>query len=127
MSESEIGRWERGESLPAPDDVDRYALACRDTTLWHRWMRSHYDSYRRMFGKAVTVSGLSASLAQLRYEMNDVADLFAIAERDGIDGKIDDPLLLQNLIVQLQEMQAAATDTLQKLGQPGTAGRREQP
>ncbi len=33
VSDSEIGRWERDEALPGPDDIDRYGSAVGDPTL----------------------------------------------------------------------------------------------
>ncbi len=56
VSESTIARWENGEIRPDPDDVDRFATAVGDPTLWHRWMISTYDSYRRRYVDTVTVT-----------------------------------------------------------------------
>ena len=115
VSESTIARWESGEIRPDPDDVDRFAIAVSDPTLWHRWMLSNYDSYRRRYIDSKEASGLSALMGRYRYETGDVMAIHNIAERDALDGKIDDPQLKQKLIKELQEQIAAGSDLLQEL------------
>jgi transcriptional regulator with XRE-family HTH domain len=115
VSESTIARWENGEIQPEPDDVDRFAAAVDDSTLWHRWMLSHYDSYRRRYIDSTVNSGLPALMARYRYETDDVMALHSSAERDALDGKIDDTQLKQSLIKELREQIAAGADLLQEL------------
>ena len=115
VSESTIARWESGEIRPDPDDVDRFATAVSDPTLWHRWMLSNYDSYRRRYIDSKVNSGLPVLMARYRYETGDVMAIHNSAERDALDGKIDDPQLKQKLIKELQEQIAAGSDLLQEL------------
>ena len=114
VSESTIARWESGEIRPDPDDVDRFATAVSDPTLWHRWMLSTYDSYRRRYVNCVDQS-LSTSISRSKYEMEDVIALQGRAERDALDGKIDDPKLKAEYGKEIKEAIAALTDTLQLL------------
>jgi len=117
VGESTIRRWESdsNESKPQPDDIDRYAQAVNDPTLWHRWMLSHYDSYRRRYINGSPDNGLFNAMARLKYEMEDVFQLHGNAERDSFDGKIDDLHLKAQYIKELKDMIAAATDALQEL------------
>ncbi len=115
VSESEIGRWERDEALPEPDDVDRFAAACGDPTLWHRWMLSHYDSYRRRYINGSAEYNLPVLMARMRFELGDVLGLQDRVERDALDGKIDDRALKTQFIKELKEAIAALTDGLQEL------------
>jgi transcriptional regulator with XRE-family HTH domain len=115
VSESTVARWESGEIRPDPDDVDRFAAAVSDPTLWHRWMISTYDSYRRRYVESVDQS-LPVSIARSKYEMADVMALQERVERDALDGAIDDPKLKADYAKEIREAVAALTDTLQRLG-----------
>ncbi len=115
VSESTIERWESGETMPQPDDIDRVAEALGDPSIWHRWMLSNYDSYRRRYIDSAANSGLPALMTRYRYETGDVMALHGNAERDALDGKIDDPQLKANLMKELREQIAAGTDLLQEL------------
>lgn len=115
VSESTIARWESGEIRPDPDDVDRFAIAVSDPTLWHRWMLSNYDSYRRRYVNCVDQS-LPIAIARSKYEMADVMNLQERVERDALDGAIDDLKLKVEYGKEIKEAIAALTDTLQLLG-----------
>ena len=115
VSERTIQRWESGDLQPEPDDVDRYAAACEDATLWHRWMISHYDSYRRRYIGGVAFDSLAASMSKLRFEMDDVLQLYGRAERDGQDGAIDDPQPKTAFTKELKDLVSAASALLQKV------------
>lgn len=119
VSESTIERWESGETMPSPDDIDRFANEIGDPTIWHRWMLSHYDSYRRRYINGSCDNSLTTLMARLRYETSDVLKLHDSAERDGLDGKIDDLRLKAEYTKEIKDMIAAATDVLQKLQQGG--------
>ncbi len=114
VSESTIARWENGEIRPEPDDVDRFANAVGDPTLWHRWMLSTYDSYRRRY-VACLDQPLPVSISRSKYEMSDVMALQEQAGRDALDGTIDDPKLKAAYGKEIKEAIAALTDTLQRL------------
>lgn len=115
VSERTIQRWESGEVQPGPDDVEKYANSVGDPNLWHHWMLSTYKSYRRVYLKACDDQGLPAKMARFRYEMGDVMHLHDRAERDGLDGKIDDPQLKAQYAQEVQEALAAGADLLQEL------------
>ena len=119
VSESTIARWENGEVQPEPDDVDRFASAVGDVMLWHRWMLSSYESYRRRYIDAVDQS-LPVSIARSRYEMEDVMRLHDRVERDALDGAINDNGLKTLYAKEIKEAIAALSDTLQRL--ESTAG-----
>jgi len=117
VSESTIARWENGEVQPEPDDVDRFAAAVGDVMLWHRWMLSNYESYRKRYFDAADQS-LPVSIARSRYEMEDVMRLHDRVERDALDGTIDDIHLKNTYAKEIKEAIAALSDTLQHLESP---------
>lgn len=116
VSEDTIERWENAKdtSTPTPDDVDRMGELLEDPTLWHRWMLSNVESYRKRYFDATDLS-LPVSLQRLGYEIQDVMILHDKAVRDALDGRIDDPLLLEEYKKEMREMIAAASDSLSKL------------
>lgn len=124
VSESTIARWENGEIRPEPDDVDRFANAVGNVMLWHRWMLSNYDSYRKRYFDAVDQS-LPVSIARSRYEMEDVMRLHDRVERDALDGTINDIGLKNAYAKEIKEAIAALSDTLQRLEPNRTDGRTE--
>ncbi len=114
VSESTVRRWENGEVEPGPDDVDRFADVVGEPTLWYRWMRTHYDSFRKMFPEIESAT-LPNSIARSKYEMQDVMQFVDQLHRDALDGKIDDPQLKARCIKEAKEAQAALADMLQQL------------
>ena len=84
VSESTLERWESGETMPHPDEVDRIADALGEPLIWHRWMLSTYDSYRRRYISSDDYS-LPVMAMKLRHEMDDVRALQDALERDAID------------------------------------------
>lgn len=92
-SEDVIRRWETGEQRPDPDDVGNIERMLKTPGIWHRWMMSHYDSYRERHGDVPCVEHLSIDLSRLRLDMDDVEKLLPYVERDALDGQLDDPQL----------------------------------
>lgn len=119
VSESTIERWERGEVLPTPDDVDRIGEAVGDPTLWHRWMLSNVESYRRRYSETRNLS-LPVAIMSVGHLVDDMRALQDEAERDAIDGKIDDPKTRIGYEQTLKSMIARCTDVLNQLGKGGT-------
>ena len=115
ISESTVERWETGETQPQPDDIDNIGVALGDETLWHRWMLSHYDSYRKRYIKENGSCSLLGSIMAIKFEMQDVLALQEQVERDSMDGKIDDPELWARYAQELKEASAAIASGLQRL------------
>ncbi len=114
VSESTLERWENGETLPHPDEVDRIADALGDPMIWHRWMLSNYDSYRRRYIGSDDYT-LPVMAMKLRHEMDDVRALQDALERDALDGRVDDQQLLGRAVAELKQMIQAGTELLQRL------------
>lgn len=115
VSESTIARWESGEAVPDPEDVDALERTYKAAGLWHRWMRSHYDSYRRRYPEDTANRELPLALVNVRHQMADVVALQDAAERDAMDGRIDDPQMAARYKKELRELQAAAGEALERL------------
>ena len=114
VSEDTVERWETGKSLPAPDDVDRIGDAVGDSTLWHRWMLSNCDSYRKRYIDATDLS-LPVALQRMNFEMQDVQRLYEAVARDALDGRVDNQQLREKALHEIKELVAAATDAMSKL------------
>lgn len=115
VSESTVRRWENGDVEPGPDDIDRFAEAVADPMLWYRWMRSHYDSFRKRSAELATMT-MPNSIARSKYELEDILPLLEQLHRDALDGRIDNPQLKEKCIQEAKEAYAALGDMLQQLG-----------
>lgn len=115
VSEDTLERWESGKSRPDPEDVDRIGEALGDKTLWHKWMLSNYDSYRKRYIDAENYD-LPIAIMKSRYELTDVLSLQDAVERGAITGQIDDPILKEKYRKEVQGAIASLSAVLQKLG-----------
>lgn len=106
-SEYTVGRWESGETRPEPDDIDKLERLYKSPGMWHRWMMSHYDSYRERYEEAPEIDNLSAVIASAKFEIKDILEITDDIERDAIDGKIDDDKLKQAYLKEISEGIAA--------------------
>lgn len=114
VSEDTIERWETGKQLPTPEDVDRIEDAVQMPGLWHAWMCSNCDSYRKRY-KGVKLNGLFSAVVSVRHEMTDVLNIQEAAERDAITGAIDDPMLRRQYRKELSELVATASAALARI------------
>lgn len=115
VSESTIERWESGAAIPTPEDIDNIGEALNEPTLWHKWMLSHYDSYRRRYIGCADMA-LPVSVMRNRYTMADVAQLQEAVERDVMDGHIDDQDLSGQYAEKIRALIASLSDTLARIG-----------
>ena len=114
VSADTIERWERGDGKPEPDDVDRIGEALRAPDLWHQWMLSNCDSYRKRYLGVETLA-LPVSVMRLRCAIEDALAVINPVERDVIDGQIDDKGLKNRCADALKILIAASADTAQKI------------
>lgn len=114
ISEYTLARWEKGESVPEPDDVWRLEKLYKTPGLWHRWMRAHYESYRAHYPEGMNLA-LPGSVMNVRYQMMDVLALQDKLERDVLDGHIDDARTCDAYLRELDEMIAAAQVAKQRM------------
>lgn len=115
VCEALIGRWERGEAFPSPDDVDRLEIAYKAPGLWHKWMLSNCDSYRRHY-RGVDETTTAGSVLRGRFAIEDVMGLQSAIERDvSEDGRIDNPINRDKYEEVLRKAIACMTDTLARI------------
>ena len=119
VSEDVISNWERDISLPTPDQVDELEKLYKAPTLWHRWMRSHYKSYRNRY--AENPAGMNAALAVVNagYQAADVKPLTDALARDLMDGKCDDKELKAKYLKEAKESVAAYNAAIAMLESEG--------
>jgi len=91
VSEDTLERWEKGETNPHPDDVDKIEKILKTPGLWHNWMRSNFDSYRERYGEVPNGDHMTVMVSQTRYELTDMFPLLDIMERDTLNDEYDEP------------------------------------
>lgn len=114
ISESVLERWERGETVPDLEGLDKLELLYRSPGLWQECLMLYYSSFRRHFPQMVKLDTLPA-LVNNRHQLQDVLDLNEKMERDAMDGRIDDAAAKAQYIKECQEARAALTETITRL------------
>ena len=89
VSEYTVGRWERGEVVPTPDEVDKLERLYKAPGLWYGHMRYQYKSFRDRYPEEESGTALAMSMVQTMYQMEDVQRHQADVIRDALDGRID--------------------------------------
>lgn len=119
VSEDVISNWERDVSIPSPDQVDELETLYKASGLWHRWMRTHYKSYRTRY--AENPAGMNAALAVVNagYQAADVKPLTDALVRDLMDGKCDDQALKAQYLKEARESVAAQLAAIEMLEREG--------
>lgn len=119
VSEDVIGRWERGETQPTPDQVDKLEQLYKAPGLWYGWMRYQYKSFRDRYPENPETVALALSMVNAKYEIADLLKQQETAIRDALDGKIDDAAAFRAYIKQAKEAHAAIGLMLAKVEQGG--------
>ena len=114
ISESVLERWERGETIPDLESLDKLALLYRAPGLWQECLMIYYPSFRRHYPEIVKLDTLPA-LVNNRHQLQDVLALNDAMERDAMDGKIDDEMVKARYIKECQEARAALTEAITRL------------
>lgn len=107
VSDSTIERWESGETVPTPEDIDQLEKLYKQPGLWHAWMRSHYDSYRSRYPESLDVT-TALAIVNVRHQLMDVLNMQDRAERDALpDNRLDNDRLKADYIREAKEAVAA--------------------
>lgn len=114
ISESVLDRWERGETVPDLESLDKLELLYRAQGLWQECLMIYYPSFRRHYPEIVKLDTLPA-LVNNRHQLQDVLALNDAMERDAMDGKIDDEAVKARYIKECQEARAALTEAITRL------------
>lgn len=107
VSEDSVKRWEdpSQKTIPTPADVSRMEeIYCADG-LWWRWMRSSDDAFRDRL-PAMPELELTGAILRLFAEIGDLDRLQQELMRDGADGEIDDPQLLDRSLKEVEDVLA---------------------
>lgn len=115
VGETTLRRWEHGEVVPQSADVSRMEQLYRVPGLWHRWMRSNDDAYREHYPAKTIEMVLPAAVTNIRFRMTDMQEMQEAAERDALDGQMDDGQILNHYREQLQQLQSDITNLLEML------------
>lgn len=107
VSEDTVSRWERGEQIPTPDQVDELEKVYKSPGLWYGWMRWRYKSFHDRYPDNDENAALAMSMVNTGYKIGDVTRLQDAVIRDALDGKIDNPRGFADYIKQAKEAHAA--------------------
>lgn len=120
VSDSTIQRWEEAKSKPHPDDVLAIAKETgAGVDLWWAWMRTNYASFREVLPPKPIVSGILASVVNAKHQLSDILPLLDHAERDSIDGVIDNRPQAARTAREAREAAAALLDMAERLEKEG--------
>lgn len=114
ISESVLDRWERGETVPDLESLDKLELLYRRPGLWQECLMLYYPSFRRHFPQMIVLETLPA-LVNTRHQLQDVLALSDSMERDAMDGRIDNAAVKAKYIRECQEARAALTEAITRL------------
>lgn len=116
VSEDIISRWERGETLPTPDQVAELETLYKAPGLWWGWMRYHYKSFRDRFGEQPEDTMLALTMVQAGYVVEDLAKIQDATIRDAADGRIDDKNRYAAYMEKVRQVHALLGHLLEKDG-----------
>lgn len=117
-SEDVVERIETGKQPPTSAQVDSWEEVTQTPTLWHRWMLSNDDAYRKRYKSAPIPHSTHSAVRTLHYKMQNVLMLNEEVEQALLTGKpdyIDEPVLREKYKLQLQEMVSAGAAALAEL------------
>lgn len=112
VTEDTVSKWERGETLPTPDQVDELEKLYRAPGLWYGWMRFQYKSFRDRYPDNDENAALALAMVNAGCQIGDVARLQDAAIRDALDGKIDNERGFAEYLKQAKEAHAALGELL---------------
>ena len=113
-SEDVIERIETGKQKPTSEQVDLWEELTGIPGLWHRWMCSNDEAYRKRY-KNMQYTGLANSILGTKHELMDVLALQDEMERDAIDELISNPELGKRYITEASEAASSLTHTIAKV------------
>lgn len=98
-----VYRYESGKLKPNPDVMYEICAALGDPDKWTTWMRTEFPtSYGRVHPETSSLN-LQGALMSMFAEIEDVLTLRSKVLKDGADGKIDDPELMNQIETQVTE------------------------
>lgn len=112
VSEDTVSRWERGESFPTPDQVDKLEKLYKAPGLWYGWMRYHIKSFRDRYPENAESAALALSMVTAKYELADLQARQEDAIRDALDGRINDTRAFAAYLKEAKDAHAAIGQVL---------------
>lgn len=116
VSVDQVKRMEYGTWIPEMSDVDLLEEQLHEPGLFRRWARAQFPEISKHFGASDGRDyGLLGAIVNTKHQMNDVLALHERVEQDALDGRIDDPILLEKYEQELQEARQAIDASLQRI------------
>lgn len=109
VSESTLKNWENpaAPAMPTLTDVSHMEELYKADGLWWRWARSNDDASRDRLPELPEL-GLQGSIMNTLAQISDIAAVQAELLRDGADGSISDPALLERCLKETAELVSAS-------------------
>lgn len=115
VSVDTVQRWESDNGRPRPDDVGNIERELRYPGLWHRWMLSHYDSYRERYASVPDLGHPAAGIIRMIKEIEDLIPYFKELQNDSINGNFDNKLMCANFKKEAMEAIASIIQILDEM------------
>ena len=106
ISESNLQRWEAGDSKPNLEDLYKLELLYHSPGLWSRSLRATSTAYAAHHPAAPEISGKLAKVISAGHEAEDMRGMQGKVERDLVDGQIDDRAAWRAYMREVREVHA---------------------
>lgn len=116
ISESNLQRWEAGDSKPSMEDLYKLELLYHSPGLWSRYLRATSAAYAAHHPAAGAVQGKLAQVVRAGMQADDMQGMQGRVERDLLDGEIDDPQSWQEYMRQVREVHTATGALMEEDG-----------
>lgn len=107
ISESNLARWESGESKPNMEDLYKLELLYHSPGLWSRYLRASSPAYAAHHPTAEAVQGKLAQVVRAGMQAGDMQSMQVKVQRDLLDGEIDDAQSWQEYMQQVRAVHMA--------------------
>lgn len=111
ISESNLQRWEAGDSKPNLEDLYKLELLYHEPGLWSRYLLATSPAYAAHHPAAPVIRDSLAHVVGIGKQTEDMQQLQDAVERDLVDGRIDDPRGWNEYMGNVRQV-AAATGAL---------------
>lgn len=116
VSVDQIKRMESGKWIPEMSDVDLLEEQLQEPGLFRKWARAQYPEIEKYFGSDDERNyGLLGAIVNTRHQIGDVLGMNEAIERDVLDGRIENTMLMDKYKQELKEARMAIDTALEKL------------
>lgn len=119
ISADTVSNWECNRAMPDPEQVAAMEELYECPGLWFKWIRLQWPSARERIPENPQTNSTLAAVVNTKHRIADIMPLLERAERDSIDGVIDDRVNARRTATGARETAAAMLDMAEQLEQKG--------